>query len=235
MKKIIGNKWDELLADEWLKPYYQELRSLLIEEYREETVYPPAEDIYNALRLTDYDDVKVVILGQDPYHEPGQAHGLAFSVREGTAFPPSLVNILKELNDDLGITMSGRPDGSDSSRGVLDPWARQGVLLLNTSLTVREHQAGSHRGKGWEILTDRIIELLSERGEPMVFILWGRNARSKVPLIALSKHMVLEGPHPSPLSAYSGFFGGKYFSKANAFLEANGRTPIDWSLPEINS
>ena len=235
MKTITGNRWDGLLADEWQKPYYQELRSFLIEEYRNETVYPPAADIYNALRFTDYDDVKVVILGQDPYHEPGQAHGMAFSVREGVTLPPSLVNILKELYDDLGITMSGRPDGPDSSRGVLDPWARQGVLLLNTVLTVRAHQAGSHRGRGWEQFTDRVIELLAERETPMVFILWGANAGAKEDLIikaqgAKRRHLIIKAPHPSPLSAFRGFFGGSYFSRCNYFLEDNGIAPVDWSL-----
>ena len=235
MKAITGNSWDGLLADEWQKPYYQELRSFLITEYRNETVYPPAADIYNALRFTDYDDVKVVILGQDPYHEPGQAHGMAFSVREGVTLPPSLVNILKELNDDLGITMSGRPDGPDSSRGVLDPWARQGVLLLNTVLTVRAHQAGSHRGRGWERFTDRVIELLAERETPMVFILWGANAGAKEDLIikaqgAKRRHLIIKAPHPSPLSAYRGFFGGSYYSQCNYFLEDNGIAPVDWSL-----
>ena len=235
MKAITGNSWDGLLADEWQKPYYQELRSFLITEYRNETVYPPAADIYNALRFTDYDDIKVVILGQDPYHEPGQAHGMAFSVREGVTLPPSLVNILKELNDDLGITMSGRPDGPDSSRGVLDPWARQGVLLLNTVLTVRAHQAGSHRGRGWEQFTDRVIELLAARETPMVFILWGANAGAKEDLIikaqgAKRRHLIIKAPHPSPLSAYRGFFGGSYFSRCNYFLEDNGIAPVDWSL-----
>ena len=236
MKKIIGNKWDELLADEWQKPYYQELRSFLIDEYREEIVYPPAADIYNALRLTDYDDVKVVILGQDPYHEPGQAHGLAFSVREGTAFPPSLVNIFKELNDDLGVTVADIPDAPDSSRGVLDPWARQGVLLLNTVLTVRAHQAGSHRGKGWERFTDRVIGLLAERETPMVFVLWGSNAGAKKDIILKAqgenglRHLIITAPHPSPLSAYRGFFGGSYFSRCNYFLEDNGISPVDWKL-----
>ena len=212
MKKIIGNKWDELLADEWQKPYYQELRSFLIEEYRD------------------------VILGQDPYHEPGQAPGLAFSVREGTELPPSLVNIFKELRDDLGITMADRPDGPDSSRGVLDPWARQGVLLLNTVLTVRAHQAGSHRGKGWERFTDRVIELLAARETPMVFILWGANAGAKKDLILRSqqsgglRHLIITAPHPSPLSAYRGFFGGSYFSRCNYFLEDNGVSPVDWRL-----
>lgn len=235
MKRITENKWDELLADEWQKPYYQELRSFLIEEYKNETVYPPAGDIYNALRLTDYDDVKVVILGQDPYHEPGQAHGLAFSVREGVAKPPSLVNILKELNDDLGISMTDRTECSDGLRGILDPWARQGVLLLNTVLTVRAHQAGSHRGRGWEQFTDRVIELLAERESPMVFILWGANAGAKEELIVRAqgssrRHLIVKAPHPSPLSAYRGFFGGSYFSRCNYFLEDNGIEPVEWSL-----
>ena len=230
MKTITGNRWDGLLADEWQKPYYQELRSFLIEEYRNETVYPPAADIYNALRFTDYDDVKVVILGQDPYHEPGQAHGLAFSVQAGTPLPPSLVNIFKELEDDLGITPSQRTEG-----GVLDPWARQGVLLLNTVLTVRAHQAGSHRGRGWEQFTDRVIELLAERETPMVFILWGANAGAKEDLIikaqgAKRRHLIIKAPHPSPLSAFRGFFGGSYFSRCNYFLEDNGIAPVDWSL-----
>ncbi len=235
-KKIIGNKWDELLADEWQKPYYQELRSFLINEYKDAVIYPPAADIYNALRLTDYDDVKVVILGQDPYHEPGQAHGLAFSVREGVTRPPSLVNILKELEDDLGIKMSVKDGGPDSSRGVLDPWAKKGVLLLNTVLTVREHQAGSHRGKGWERFTDRVIELLAERETPMVFILWGSNAGAKKDLILKAqeqgglRHLIITAPHPSPLSAYRGFFGGSYFSRCNYFLEDNGVGPVDWRL-----
>jgi len=241
MKKIIGNKWDELLADEWQKPYYQELRSFLVEEYRTETIYPPAADIYNALRLTDYDDVKVVILGQDPYHEPGQAHGLAFSVRAGVTAPPSLVNILKELEDDLGIKRSG----SAAEGGILDPWARRGVLLLNTVLTVRAHKAGSHRGKGWERFTDRVIELLASRGTPMVFILWGASAGAKKDLILNAaresalradgrfpalRHLIITAPHPSPLSAYRGFFGGAYFSRCNYFLEDNGTAPVDWSL-----
>ena len=249
MKRIIGNKWDELLADEWQKPYYQELRSFLIEEYKTETVYPPAADIYNALRLTDYDDVKAVILGQDPYHEPGQAHGLAFSVKAGITEPPSLVNIFRELEDDLGIVYR-RP----AAGGVLDPWARQGVLLLNTVLTVRAHQAGSHRGMGWERFTDRVIELLASRETPMVFILWGASAGAKKGLIldaarasaeaaeraagALDivsavpalRHLIITAPHPSPLSAYRGFFGGAYFSRCNYFLEDNGIEPVDWRL-----
>ena len=228
--KITGNKWDELLAEEWHKPYYLELRDFLKEEYGKAAVYPPAKDIYNALRLTDYDDVRVVILGQDPYHEPGQAHGLAFSVQTGTPAPPSLVNIFRELEDDLGIVPSGTSGG-----GLLDPWARHGVLLLNTVLTVRAHTAGSHRGRGWERFTDRVIELLAEREQPMVFILWGSQAGAKRELILraqgdMRRHLIIQAPHPSPLSAYRGFFGGRYFSRCNYFLEDCGMEPVDWSL-----
>ena len=227
---MIGNRWDELLAEEWQKPYYRELREFLKNEYENTTVYPPAADIYNALRLTDYDDVRVVILGQDPYHEPGQAHGLAFSVQAGTPLPPSLVNIFKELEDDLGITPSQRTEG-----GVLDPWARQGVLLLNTVLTVRAHAAGSHKGRGWELLTDRVIELLAAREQPVVFILWGAQAGAKRGLILGAqgermRHLIIQAPHPSPLSAYRGFFGGRYFSRCNYFLEDSGMEPVDWRL-----
>lgn len=219
----LGNSWDRLLATEFESEYYLKLREFLKTEYKEHTVYPDMHDIFNALKVTAYEDVKVVILGQDPYHEPGQAHGMAFSVSPGIKQPPSLVNIFKELKDDLGI----EPPPKDY--GYLMSWAEQGVLLLNTCLTVRAHQAGSHRNKGWERLTDRIIELLAKRPEPLVFILWGANARSKVPLIE-DRHLILEGPHPSPLSAYSGFFGGHYFSKTNEFLEANGESPIDWRI-----
>ena len=227
---MIGNKWDRLLAEEWEKPYYRELKDFLKREYESATVYPPAADIYNALRMTDYDDVKVVILGQDPYHEPGQAHGLAFSVQAGTPEPPSLVNIFKELEDDLGIKPAQRAEG-----GLLDPWARHGVLLLNTVLTVRAHEAGSHRGKGWELFTDRVIELLAQREQPMVFILWGSQAGAKRELIQKAqagamRHLIIQAPHPSPLSAYRGFFGGRYFSRCNYFLEDNGAGKVDWSL-----
>lgn len=221
----IGNDWDELLKDEWDKPYYKSLRSFLIDEYKTETVYPPAEDIYTALKLTPFEDVKVVILGQDPYHEPGQAEGLAFSVREGVPKPPSLVNIFKELAEDTGI------EAGES--GSLRSWAEQGVLLLNTVLTVRAHQAGSHRGAGWEQFTDRIIELLAARSTPMVFVLWGANAISKKELImehGAGRHLIITAPHPSPLSAYRGFFGGRYFSRCNYFLTDNGIEPVDWSL-----
>ena len=228
--KVTGNKWDELLAEEWQKPYYSELREFLKTEYENGTVYPPAEDIYNALRMTDYDDVKAVILGQDPYHEPGQAHGLAFSVQAGTPEPPSLVNIFKELEDDLGIVPPQRPEG-----GLLEPWAKHGVLLLNTVLTVRAHEAGSHRGRGWETFTDRVIELLAEREKPMVFVLWGAQAGAKQDLIQSAqrgkmRHLIIKAPHPSPLSAYRGFFGGRYFSRCNYFLADCGGEPVDWSL-----
>jgi uracil-DNA glycosylase len=218
----IGNDWDEILSAEFEKDYYLKLRDFLIREYRSATVYPEMGDIFNALKFTAFQDVKVVILGQDPYHEPGQAHGMAFSVKPGVTPPPSLVNIFKELKEDLGTSV---PD-----TGYLVPWAEQGVLLLNTVLTVRAHEANSHRGKGWEVLTDRIIELLNEREDPVVFILWGRNAREKKDLITSDRHLVLEGAHPSPLSAYNGFFGGRYFSKANGFLETHGKEPVDWSL-----
>lgn len=220
----IGNSWDDLLKDEFDKDYYLKLRQFLIGEYKNHTVYPDMHDIFNALVNTPYEDVKVVILGQDPYHEPGQAHGMCFSVKPGVKTPPSLVNIYKELKDDLGI--------EPHSGGYLMKWAKQGVLLMNTCLTVREHQAGSHRNKGWEILTDKIIELLNRREKPMVFILWGANAKSKIPLITGKQHLILTGAHPSPLSAYNGFFGGRYFSRANEFLVSTGQEPIDWNLGE---
>ncbi|MGC2872069.1 uracil-DNA glycosylase [Ihubacter sp. mB4P-1] len=218
----IGNHWDAILAGEFEKEYYQKLRQFLISEYRSKTIYPDMHDIFNALKYTDYEDVKVVILGQDPYHGPGQAHGMSFSVRPGIKQPPSLVNIFRELKDDLGIDP---PD-----HGYLVKWAEQGVLLLNTCLTVREHQPNSHKGKGWEIFTDKVISLLNEREKPMVFILWGGNARSKRSLITNPNHLILEGAHPSPLSAYNGFYGGRYFSKANDFLTANGQSPVEWKI-----
>lgn len=218
----IGNHWDTVLAGEFEKEYYQKLRQFLISEYRSRTIYPDMHDIFNALKYTDYDDVKVVILGQDPYHGPGQAHGMSFSVRPGIKQPPSLVNIFRELKDDLGIDP---PD-----HGYLVKWAEQGVLLLNTCLTVRAHQPNSHKGKGWEIFTDRVISLLNEREKPMVFILWGGNAKSKQSLITNPNHLILTGAHPSPLSAYNGFYGGKYFSKANEFLESRGQNPVDWEI-----
>ena len=220
----LGNNWDRILEDEFKSDYYLRLREFLKKEYGSHRIYPDMYHIFSALKETDYEDCKVVILGQDPYHEPGQAHGMAFSVMPGVKQPPSLVNIFKEIQDDLMI------EPPPKNYGYLMSWARQGVLLLNTCLTVREHQANSHRGNGWEIFTDHIIEKLSEREKPMVFILWGGNARRKKALIDQGKHLILEGPHPSPLSAYSGFFGGKYFSRANDFLVSRGMEPIDWRI-----
>lgn len=222
----IGNEWDKILKDEFQKDYYLNLRKFLISEYRSGIVYPDMYDIFNALRYTSYSDVKVVILGQDPYHEPRQAHGLAFSVLPGVQQPPSLVNIFKELKDDLGI------DPPPKNYGCLTSWAEQGVLLINTVLTVREHQANSHKGKGWEILTDVIIEKLNEREKPVVFILWGGKARAKKAFITNKNHIILEGAHPSPLSAYNGFFGGRYFSQTNKYLESFNEVPIRWNIPQ---
>jgi uracil-DNA glycosylase len=222
----IGNDWDEILKDEFEKPYYRELREFLKEEYENHTVYPDKHDIFNALKYTSYSDVKAVILGQDPYHEPGQAHGMAFSVKKGVQQPASLKNIFKELHDDIGMEIP------PSDNGCLIPWAERGVLLLNTVLTVREHEANSHRGKGWENFTDAVISKLSSRERPIVFILWGRNAKSKEPLIDQDRHLVITGAHPSPLSAYNGFFGGRYFSRTNRFLEACGEGTIDWDITD---
>ena len=215
----IGNSWDEILSDEFTSEYYLKLREFLKKEYFTKTVFPPMGDIFNALKYTPYENVKVVILGQDPYHEKGQAEGLCFSVPKGVKAPPSLVNIFKEIKDDVGI---------DNRSPNLINWAKQGVLLLNTSLTVREGQANSHSNKGWEILTDNIIKKLNEREKPIVFLLWGANARSKAALIENKRHLVLCCAHPSPLSAYNGFFGCRHFSKTNDFLIKNGETPIDW-------
>ena len=220
--KIIGNDWDEILNEEFEKDYYQKLRSFLDEEYKNKTIYPLPQNIYNALRLTTYKDTKVVILGQDPYHEPNQAHGLAFSVNKGVNIPPSLINIYKELHDDIGCAIP--------SHGYLVSWAKQGVLLLNTVLTVIAHQANSHKNKGWELLTDTIIQKLNDKQEPVVFILWGSNARSKKQYITNPIHLVIESVHPSPLSAYNGFFGSKPFSKTNDFLIKNNLKPIDWEI-----
>jgi uracil-DNA glycosylase len=218
----IGNDWDEVLRGEFEKDYYLKLREFLKKEYSTETIYPSMYDIFNALKATPYEKVKVVILGQDPYHGPGQAHGMCFSVKKGVKPPPSLVNIFKELESDLGCA---RP-----THGCLEGWAEQGVLLLNTSLTVRAGQANSHRGKGWEIFTDTVISHLNDRQKPMVFLLWGGNARAKATLITNPSHLVLEAAHPSPLSAYNGFFGCKHFSKANDFLQSHGMEPIDWQI-----
>lgn len=217
----IGNDWDALLADEFEKEYYIELRRFLISEYKTRVIYPSMYDIFNALKYTPYSKVKAVILGQDPYHGPGQAHGLCFSVNKGIPKPPSLENIFKELEEDLKITPPGH--------GCLIDWTKQGVLLLNTVLTVREGRANSHKGKGWEYLTDKIIKLLNEREKPMVFLLWGANAKAKEPYITNSNHLVLTAAHPSPLSAYNGFFGCRHFSKTNDFLSRYGEH-IDWEI-----
>jgi len=220
----IGNSWDRVLEGEFDKEYYKELRRFLIGEYRSGVIYPDMYDIFNALKFTAFDDVKAVILGQDPYHEPGQAHGLCFSVQKGVGKPPSLVNIFKELESDLGY--------SAPAHGCLVHWAKQGVLLLNTVLTVRCGLANSHKGKGWESFTDKVITLLDSRDKPAVFILWGQNAKAKKALLTNPAHLILTGAHPSPLSAYNGFWGGKYFSKTNEFLIRNGEKPIDWQIKE---
>ncbi len=217
----IGNDWDSVLADEFKKEYYGRLREFVEAEYESHRIYPPKSDIFNALSACSYEETKVVILGQDPYHQEGQAHGLCFSVNRGVKIPPSLVNIYKELKSDMGVEIP--------SCGCLASWARQGVLLLNTVLTVREGEPNSHKGKGWEIFTDAIIKKLGERGKPMVFILWGANAKAKLELVTENRHLILTGSHPSPLSAHTGFFGGAYFSRANRFLELENREPINWA------
>lgn len=217
------NSWDELLKDEFKKPYYLRLRQFLINEYRSQVIYPNMYDIFNAMKLTSYEDVKVVIIGQDPYHGVNQAHGLSFSVKKGVAPPPSLVNIFKEIKSDVGVDNSGK-------HGELTKWAEEGVLLLNSCLTVRAGKANSHRGMGWENFTDDVIMLLNQREKPMVFMLWGANAKAKAQLITNPAHLVLTAAHPSPLSAYNGFFGCKHFSKANDFLVKNGMIPINWSI-----
>lgn len=216
----IGNEWGRILAKEFNKEYFLNLQIFLESEFQRGKVFPSETDIFNALKLTSYADVKVVILGQDPYHEKGQANGLAFSVKEGVKTPPSLANIFKELKDDLGIEI---PFG-----GSLEGWARQGVLLLNVVLTVREGEANAHKGKGWELFTDEIIKVLNDREKPMAFILWGANARLKKKLITNGRHLILESSHPSPLSAYAGFWGSKPFSKANDFLVKNNNEFIEW-------
>lgn len=217
----LGNDWDEILADEWEKPYYKRLHAFLKSEYSARRIYPNMYDIFNALKYTSFSDTKAVIIGQDPYHGAGQAHGLCFSVKKGVPLPPSLVNIYKEITDDLGVKMP--------EHGELTGWAKQGVLLLNTVLTVREGQANSHKDKGWEIFTDRIISELNKKEQPIVFLLWGANAERKVSVITNPNHYKLTAPHPSPLSAYRGFFGCRHFSKANSLLEKNGIESIVWN------
>ncbi len=222
----IGNDWDGMLAAEFEKEYYGKLLAFLAEEYETHRIYPPQPDVFNALRYSSYADTKVVIFGQDPYHQEGQAHGLCFSVNKGVKIPPSLGNIYKELQADLGI--------QPPQHGYLASWAQQGVLLLNAVLTVRDSQPNSHKGRGWEIFTDAVIKKLNEREKPMVFILWGANAKAKEALLTNNRHLILTGSHPSPLAAHTGFFGGQYFSRANRFLELENQEPINWaSVSEI--
>lgn len=223
--QVLKNDWNNLLEDEFKKEYYLKLRQFLINEYRTRTIYPSMYDIFNALHYTSYKDVKVVILGQDPYHGANQAHGLSFSVKPGVPAPPSLMNIYKELNSDLGCYIP--------NNGYLKKWADQGVMLLNTALTVREGQANSHHNMGWEYFTDRIISILNNREDPIVFILWGSNAQSKLNIINNPRHYIIKSVHPSPLSAHRGFFGSKPFSKTNNFLISIGKTPIDWQIENI--
>ena len=223
---MIDNDWLPCIKQEFTKPYYKELYTFVKHEYDTRIIYPPAEDIFNAFHFTRLSKVKVMILGQDPYHNENQAHGLSFSVLPTQKdIPPSLVNIYQELHDDLGCYIP--------NNGYLKKWADQGVLLLNTVLTVRAHQANSHQGKGWEQFTDAVIEAVNAQDRPIVYLLWGRPAQSKIPMLTNSKHLILKAPHPSPLSAYRGFFGCRHFSQANAFLEKNGIEPIDWQIENI--
>lgn len=221
----LGNDWDAILEGEFDKEYYLKLRAFLKSEYSTQTIHPDMHDIFNALKWTSYSDVKVVILGQDPYHEVGQAHGLAFSVQKGVKIPPSLVNMYKELNNELGCYIP--------NNGYLEKWARQGVLLLNSLLTVRDGAANSHRNKGWEIFTNRVVELLNQREDPVIFLLWGNNAKEKIEIITNPQHYILTSVHPSPLSASRGFFGCGHFKKANELLVRNGKEPIDWQIENI--
>ena len=225
---MIDNDWLEYIQDEFRKPYYKELYQFVRQEYNTHVIYPPADDIFNAFHFTPLSKVKVLILGQDPYHGEHQAHGLCFSVLpDQTEIPPSLQNIYKELQDDLGCYIP--------NNGYLKKWADQGVLMLNTVLTVRAHQAGSHQGKGWEQFTDAIIQAVNAQDRPIVYLLWGKPAQSKIPMLTNSKHLILKAPHPSPLSAYRGFFGCRHFSQTNEFLNNNGIEHIDWQIENINS
>ena len=219
---VIMNDWSTIINNEFSQPYYKELNKFVKSEYKCHTVYPKSEDIFMAFKLTPLSQVKVVILGQDPYHNQDQAHGLCFSVQAGTKIPPSLLNIYKEIRDDVACYI---PDS-----GFLEKWAKQGVLMLNTVLTVRAHEAYSHKGKGWERFTDAIIRAVNEQDRPIVFILWGKPAQAKKNMLTNKKHLILEGPHPSPLSSFRGFFGSKPFSKTNEFLENNNIVPIDWQI-----
>ncbi len=222
MSEVLKNDWSDALNEEFEKPYYQKMRQFLIREYHQRTVFPDKYDIFNALHCTPMSKVKALVLGQDPYHGDGQAHGLAFSVGKDVPIPPSLKNIYQELHDDIGFIIP--------NHGNLQKWADQGVLLLNTVLTVRAHQANSHRGIGWETFTDKVIKAVNQIDRPLVILLWGRPAQNKQSLLNNPKHLVLKAPHPSPLSAYRGFFGCRHFSKTNRFLEDNGLVAIDWQI-----
>lgn len=222
---MIQNDWLAAIGDEFKKPYYSELYQFVRQEYATRVIYPPADDIFNAFHLTPLSEVKVLILGQDPYHNVHQAHGLCFSVLPDQEIPPSLQNIYKELHDDCGCDIP--------NNGYLEKWAKQGVLMLNTVLTVRAHQANSHQGKGWEQFTDAIIQAVNAQDRPIVYLLWGSPAQRKIPMLTNPKHLILKAPHPSPLSAYRGFFGCKHFSQTNAFLEEHGIAPIDWQIENV--
>ena len=223
---MISNDWLPALQEEFRKPYYKQLFTFVKQEYDTRVIYPPADDIFNAFHFTPLREVKVLILGQDPYHNEHQAHGLSFSVLpEQTEIPPSLQNIYQELHDDLGCYIP--------NNGYLEKWARQGVLMLNTVLTVRAHQANSHQGKGWEQFTDAVIQAVNAQDRPIVYMLWGRPAQSKIPMLTNPNHLILKAPHPSPLSAYRGFFGCKHFSQANAFLKEHGISPINWQIENV--
>ena len=222
---MIANDWLPAIKEEFRKDYYKDLYEFIKQEYSRYLIFPPAEDIFNAFHLTPFSKVKVVIIGQDPYHNVGQAHGLCFSVQPGTEVPPSLQNIYKELEDDLGCKVP--------NNGYLVKWAKQGVLLLNTVLTVRAHQANSHQGRGWEQFTDAVIRKLNEKNEPIVFLLWGKPAQMKKSMLNNPNHLILQAPHPSPLSAYRGFFGCRHFSQTNEFLKQHGLEPIDWQIEDI--
>jgi uracil-DNA glycosylase len=222
---MMENNWSAILRNEFEQPYFQKLAAFLKREYATKTVFPPRESVFSCFGYTDYADLKVVLIGQDPYHQPGQAHGCCFSVRPGVPLPPSLQNIYKELSSDLNIPVS--------TNGCLVPWAKQGVLLLNTLLSVEEGRPLSHKDQGWEIFTDHILERCNAHPDPLVFILWGRNAQDKAKIITDKKHLLIRSPHPSPLSAYNGFFGSKPFSQTNDYLIKNGRKPIDWRIEHV--
>ena len=222
---MIHNEWYPWLKEEWDQPYFRQLSAFLKVQYANKEIYPPRTQVFSAFEVCDLPDIRVVILGQDPYHEPHQAHGMCFSVNPGIEIPPSLQNIYAELKTDCGCYIP--------NNGYLLPWAKQGVFLLNTVMTVERGRANSHQGRGWETFTDHVIQKINAKDDPVAFLLWGRNARSKIPMIDESKHLVLEAAHPSPLSAYRGFFGCRHFSRANAFLKSNGKEPVNWQIENL--